>query len=79
MNSFGRIFRISILGESHGDYVGILIDGCPAGLSLNNDDFTIDIEGNTSTHSFQASITCEIKIISIKKANIHVCVKMKSR
>ena len=38
-------------------------------------DFTIDIEGNTSTHSFQASITCEIKIFSIKKANIHVCVK----
>jgi chorismate synthase len=44
MNSFGRIFRVSILGESHGDCVGILIDGCPAGVSLNNDDFTADIE-----------------------------------
>ena len=44
MNSFGRIFRVNILGESHGDCVGVLIDGCPAGVNLNNDDFTIDIE-----------------------------------
>ena len=44
MNSFGRIFRTSILGESHGDYVGVVIDGCSAGISLSPDDFTIDIE-----------------------------------
>ena len=44
MNSFGRIFRISIFGESHGECVGINIDGCPAGLPLSVDDFTIDIE-----------------------------------
>ena len=44
MNSFGRLFRISIFGESHGPSVGILIDGCPAGLELNEDDFTTDIE-----------------------------------
>jgi len=44
MNSFGRIFRVSIFGESHGECVGINIDGCPAGLPLNADDFTTDIE-----------------------------------
>ena len=44
MNSFGRIFRVSIFGESHGECVGINIDGCPAGLPLNVDDFTTDIE-----------------------------------
>src|SRR3954470_9629673 len=44
MNSFGRIFRVSIFGESHGECVGINIDGCPAGLPLNADDFTADIE-----------------------------------
>ncbi|MEP7142840.1 MAG: chorismate synthase [Ferruginibacter sp.] len=44
MNSFGRIFRVSIFGESHGECVGINIDGCPAGLPLNMDDFTADIE-----------------------------------
>lgn len=44
MNSFGRIFRISIFGESHGESVGINIDGCPAGLALNVEDFLSDIE-----------------------------------
>ena len=44
MNSFGRIFRVSIFGESHGPSVGIVIDGCPAGLPLIADDFTSDLE-----------------------------------
>ena len=44
MNSFGRIFRISIFGESHGESVGINIDGCPAGLPLSVNDFLADIE-----------------------------------
>src|SRR5436190_18356416 len=44
MNSFGRIFRVSIFGESHGESAGINIDGCPAGLSLSVDDFLPDIE-----------------------------------
>lgn len=44
MNSFGRIFRISIFGESHGESVGIVIDGCPAGLSLTVEDFLPDLE-----------------------------------
>jgi chorismate synthase len=44
MNSFGRIFRVTIFGESHGPMVGLSIDGCPAGLPLSEDDFTTDIE-----------------------------------
>lgn len=44
MNSLGRMFRVSILGESHGDCVGIVIDGCPAGMPLSAQDFTVDIE-----------------------------------
>lgn len=44
MNSFGRIFRISIFGESHGESVGVNIDGCPAGLPLSVEDFLMDIE-----------------------------------
>ena len=44
MNSFGRIFRISVFGESHGDCVGITIDGCPAGLSLSPEDLAADLE-----------------------------------
>lgn len=44
MNSFGRLFRISIFGESHGDLTGITIDGCPAGLSLTAQDLLPDLE-----------------------------------
>jgi chorismate synthase len=44
MNAFGRLFRLSIFGESHGPSVGILVDGCPAGLALSEDDFTTDLE-----------------------------------
>ena len=44
MNTFGHSFRLSIFGESHGDCVGVVIDGCPAGLSLSPDDLRPDIE-----------------------------------
>ena len=44
MNSFGQIFRIHIFGESHGESVGLVIDGCPAGLSLVVEDFVSDLE-----------------------------------
>lgn len=44
MNTFGRIFRVNIFGESHGESVGINIDGCPAGLPLLVQDFMEDIE-----------------------------------
>jgi chorismate synthase len=36
-NSFGRIFRISTFGESHGFGLGLVIDGCPAGLPIDED------------------------------------------
>jgi chorismate synthase len=44
LNSFGRIFRINIFGESHGECVGLTVDGCPAGLALDINDFVEDIE-----------------------------------
>jgi chorismate synthase len=44
MNSFGRIFRVSLFGESHGEGIGVLIDGCPAGLPLEAADFAADLE-----------------------------------
>lgn len=44
MNSFGRLFRINIFGESHGESVGLSLDGCPSGLLLNPEDFILDIE-----------------------------------
>lgn len=44
MNSFGRILRVHIFGESHGESVGVSIDGIPAGLSLTADDLLADLE-----------------------------------
>lgn len=44
MNSFGRLFRINIFGESHGESVGLNLDGCPAGLPLSLEDFLEDIK-----------------------------------
>src|SRR5450432_4385746 len=44
MNSFGRLFRITIFGESHGEGVGLSIDGCPAGLPLTAEDLLPDLE-----------------------------------
>ncbi len=36
-NSFGISFRISTFGESHGPAIGVVIDGCPAGLAIDED------------------------------------------
>ena len=48
MNTFGKLFRISIFGESHGECVGITIDGCPAGLPLTLADLTEDLSRRSS-------------------------------
>ena len=43
MNTFGRKFRVSIFGESHGEFIGVVMDGVPAGLELSEQDFEQDI------------------------------------
>ena len=43
MNTFGRKFRVSIFGESHGEFIGVVMDGVPAGLELSEQDFEHDI------------------------------------
>ena len=44
MNSFGRRFRASLFGESHGAGVGVLLDGVPAGLALTEADLQPDLD-----------------------------------
>ena len=39
MNSWGKIFRVTLWGESHGAQVGVSIDGVPAGIALSEEDF----------------------------------------
>jgi chorismate synthase len=43
-NTFGHMFRITTWGESHGDAVGVVIDGCPPGLELSVDDIQPELD-----------------------------------
>lgn len=43
MNSFGLVFRVLLFGESHGNAIGVIIDGCPAGIPLGPNDFMTDL------------------------------------
>src|SRR5690606_20088593 len=38
-NSFGEILKITSFGESHGKAMGVVIDGCPSGLEVSEQDF----------------------------------------
>ncbi|WP_118975483.1 chorismate synthase [Taibaiella koreensis] len=44
MNTFGRLFRVSIFGESHGPCAGVSIDGVLPGIALREEDFLPDLE-----------------------------------
>jgi len=48
MNSFGRIFRVTIFGESHGINLGAVIDGCPAGIPISEDELITELERRKS-------------------------------
>lgn len=43
-NSFGQLFRITTWGESHGQAIGVVIDGCPAGLELTLEDIQKELD-----------------------------------
>ena len=43
-NSFGKIFRITTFGESHGEALGAIIDGCPAGININIDEIQKELD-----------------------------------
>lgn len=43
-NAFGNIFKITTWGESHGKAIGVVIDGCPAGLEISNEEINVELE-----------------------------------
>ncbi|HOU01368.1 MAG TPA: chorismate synthase [Bacteroidales bacterium] len=48
MNSFGTLFRVSVFGESHGPSIGVVIDGCPPGITVRPEDFLNDLKRRQS-------------------------------
>lgn len=65
MNSFGNIFRITLYGESHGKEIGIVVDGCPAGIPLAENDMLTDIE-RRKTGGYATSTRTENDIPEIR-------------
>ena len=49
MNTYGKKFRISIFGESHGELIGVVMDDVPAGIQLSEADFMEEL-----SHTFIA-------------------------
>ena len=66
-NTIGKAFRVTTWGESHGAAIGCVIDGCPPGLPLGEDDIQPDLErrrpGKTR-HTTQRRETDEVRILS---------------
>jgi chorismate synthase len=48
MNSFGKIFRLSLFGESHGPAIGVVVDGIPPGIRVEPGDFMTDLRRRQS-------------------------------
>ena len=66
-NSFGRLFTVTTFGESHGLALGCIIDGCPPGLLLAEDDIQADLERRRpgrSRHTTQRREPDQVKILS---------------
>lgn len=66
-NSFGKHFRITTWGESHGPAVGVVIDGCPAGLSLSVEDIQEEVDlrrGGQSPYTTPRKESDQVQIYS---------------
>lgn len=55
MNEFGKIFKVNIFGESHNQSVGVLIDGIPSGISLNEEELEYDLNRRKPHHVSQTA------------------------
>ncbi|MDH5691783.1 MAG: chorismate synthase [Gammaproteobacteria bacterium] len=66
-NSYGRLFSLTTFGESHGSALGGIIDGCPPGIPLNEEDLQGDLnrrKPGTSRHTTQRREDDKVKILS---------------
>lgn len=66
-NTFGKLFRVTTCGESHGPALAAIVDGCPAGLALSETDIQHDVDRRrtgTSRHTSQRREADRVRILS---------------
>lgn len=66
-NSIGKLFTVTSFGESHGEALGCIVDGCPPGLPLTESDLQADLDRRKpgqSRHTTQRKEADEVKILS---------------
>jgi chorismate synthase len=66
-NTFGRLFTVTSFGESHGPALGCIVDGCPPGLELSEDDLQREVErrrSGTSRYTSQRREPDTVRILS---------------
>lgn len=66
-NSYGKLFTVTSFGESHGPAIGCIVDGCPPGLALNEEDLQRDLDRRkpgTSRHTTQRREADQVQILS---------------
>lgn len=72
-NSFGKIFKITTFGESHGKGVGVVIDGCPSGLTVNFDRIHRDLQRRKPGQSSITTSRNEDEEIEVLSGIINGC------
>src|SRR4029079_367744 len=66
-NTFGKLFTVTSFGESHGPALGCIVDGCPPGLELSEQDIQPELERRrtgTSRHTSQRKEPDQVRILS---------------
>jgi chorismate synthase len=65
-NEFGRLFRVTTFGESHGEAMGVTVSGCPAGLELEEDDIQRELDRRKPGQSMITTSRGEPDAVAIK-------------
>lgn len=64
-STYGNIFKIATWGESHGPALGVVIDGCPAGLPLNEEDIQKYLDRRKPGQNSTTTARCEGDLVEI--------------
>ena len=81
-NTFGKLFRFTTWGESHGPAIGCIVDGCPPNISLNEKDIQIELnkrkpgQSKFTTQRKEDDIVQILKFSSMLKKMIFLTTKL---